>query len=211
MIKFNVLFRLCWTFLVALTLTLGLAACEGDDGAAGAAGAAGTPGADGSDGVACWDLNGNGTGDPDEDTNGDGVFDAKDCAGTSASATPLESCGVCHDEGSIADAGAAHALPPIESVSNVAFAVNGADLDVTFDVAADGVLATNYDSMQRGYRTDGLTRTDVCGAPGFGEPGFGAPCDPALITLTNNGGGNYTIKVLGGAAAAATDHRYLFR
>lgn len=30
-------------------------------------------------GLACWDLNGNGTGDADEDVNGDGAFDARDC------------------------------------------------------------------------------------------------------------------------------------
>ncbi len=36
------------------------------------------PGADGAD---CWDLNGNGEGDLDEDLNGDGAFDALDCVG----------------------------------------------------------------------------------------------------------------------------------
>ncbi len=35
----------------------------------------------GSDGVNCWDLNGNGLGDPEEDANGDGAFDVLDCAG----------------------------------------------------------------------------------------------------------------------------------
>ena len=40
--------------------------------------ATGTGGADGLD---CWDLNGNGTGDPNEDINGDGKFDAEDCQG----------------------------------------------------------------------------------------------------------------------------------
>ena len=111
--------------------------------------------------------------------------------------TPLESCGVCHSDGSANSATAAHALPPIEAVSNVTFAVNVADLDVTFDLAADGVPAMNYDSMQRGYRTDGTVRTNICGNASFSDP-----CDPALLTLTNNGGGNYTIKVLGGAAEA---------
>jgi OmcA/MtrC family decaheme c-type cytochrome len=208
--RFNHFFRWSWTFLVAVTLTMGLAGCDGDDGATGPAGAAGTDGSDGSDGdpgLACWDLNENGLKDlPDEDINGDGVVDVNDCAGASASATPLESCGVCHDVGSVADAGPAHALPPIESVSNVAFAVNGADLDVTFDVAADGVAATGYDEVQRAYRNNGGTRTDVCNAPDRSSP-----CDPASVTLTDNGGGNYTIKVLGGAAEAATNNRWLLR
>ena len=97
-------------------------------------------------------------------------------------------------------------LPPIEAVSNVSFQVVGADLQVTFDLEADGVLATNYDSMQRGYRTDGATRTNICGNASRSDP-----CDPAQLTLTNNGGGNYTVTVIGGAADAGTDSRYLFR
>ena len=40
--------------------------------------ASGLPGTDGRN---CWDLNGNGQGDPEEDTNGDGDFDAEDCKG----------------------------------------------------------------------------------------------------------------------------------
>ena len=102
---FNHFFRWSWAFLVAVTLTFGLAGCEGDDGAAGATGAAGQPGADGNDGTACWDLNANGLGDlPDEDINGDGVVDALDCG---AAADPVvaavesakaESCATCHGD-----------------------------------------------------------------------------------------------------------------
>jgi octaheme c-type cytochrome (tetrathionate reductase family) len=62
--------------LLILALGLGLAGCEGSDGAGGLDGLAG---ADGSDGQACWDLNNNGVGDPDEDINGDGVVDVYDC------------------------------------------------------------------------------------------------------------------------------------
>jgi len=43
-------------------------------------GGAGQP-VPGADGLNCWDLNGNGVGDPEEDINGDGVFDAADCQG----------------------------------------------------------------------------------------------------------------------------------
>ena len=39
------------------------------------------PGADGADGLNCWDANGNGVGDAEEDLNGDGEFDALDCQG----------------------------------------------------------------------------------------------------------------------------------
>src|SRR5210317_2580426 len=68
--------------LFAFALGAGLAGCEGSDGAAGANGANGADGADGADGTAgqaCWDLNNNGIGDPDEDINGDGVVDVYDC------------------------------------------------------------------------------------------------------------------------------------
>ena len=175
--------------------------CDGDDGAPGPAGPAG------SDGQACWDLNNNGVGDlPDEDTNGDGVVDVNDCRADPIGQAAVETCAVCHDDTSIADAYVAHALPPIEAVSNISFAVNGADLDVTFDLAADGESAADYDSMQRGYRTDGAITTNICGNASRSDP-----CDPAQMTLTNNGGGNYTVKVLGGAAEAANDNRYLFR
>ncbi len=35
----------------------------------------------GEDGINCWDVNGNGVNDPEEDVNGDDVFDAQDCLG----------------------------------------------------------------------------------------------------------------------------------
>ena len=56
-------------------LTLLLTGCplEGDNGSTGPQGAAGVAG------INCWDLNGNGTNDRDEDTNHDGLWDAYDC------------------------------------------------------------------------------------------------------------------------------------
>ena len=68
--------------VLSLFLAFSIAGCEGDDGAPGADGADGVNGVnglDGADGVACWDLNGNGVEDPEEDLNGDGVVDALDC------------------------------------------------------------------------------------------------------------------------------------
>ncbi len=66
----------------------GLTGDDGNDGAQGPTGPQGLSGADGADGVdgvngiACWDLNGNGTGDiPAEDINGDLVVDVLDCTG----------------------------------------------------------------------------------------------------------------------------------
>jgi hypothetical protein len=55
---------------------------DGDPGPQGLQGLPGSNGANGSDGIACWDLNGNGTGDlPAEDINGDLVVDVNDCTG----------------------------------------------------------------------------------------------------------------------------------
>jgi hypothetical protein len=65
--------------LLVLSFGLGLAGCEGDDGAPGQDGIDGQDGATGAAGQACWDLNNNGIGDPEEDINGDGVVDVFDC------------------------------------------------------------------------------------------------------------------------------------
>ncbi|MBL0176924.1 MAG: hypothetical protein IPP94_16975 [Ignavibacteria bacterium] len=48
----------------------------------------GVPGAKGADGIDCWDLNGNGAGDPAEDKNADGKWDALDCQGPRGPAGP---------------------------------------------------------------------------------------------------------------------------
>ena len=70
--------------LLILSLGLGLAGCEGDDGAPGADG---TDGIAGADGINCWDLNANGVGDlPDEDVDGNGVVDVRDCNAFAAGA-----------------------------------------------------------------------------------------------------------------------------
>lgn len=54
---------------------------QGDPGADGADGQDGAPGEDGLDGLHCWDLNQDGIGNPEEDTNGDTYFNALDCQG----------------------------------------------------------------------------------------------------------------------------------
>ncbi|MBU0640199.1 MAG: tail fiber domain-containing protein [Planctomycetes bacterium] len=63
--------------LAARSLPQGPPGEQGEPGPSGAAGQAGAGG------LACWDLNGNGVGDPDEDANGDGDYNALDCAGSS--------------------------------------------------------------------------------------------------------------------------------
>ena len=155
---FNYFFRWSWTFLVAVTLTLGLAGCEGDDGAAGATGAAGPAGSDGSDGQACWDLDGNGMGDvATEDINGDGVVDVADC---SSSADPIaaaveqakvESCGTCHDgigeghqaiyDGYVDESALALTLTSATSVPD---GLGGFDVTVEFSIARNGTPFTDF-------------------------------------------------------------------
>jgi hypothetical protein len=65
-------------------------------------GAAGPQGLAGTNGINCWDLNGNGTNDPTEDVNGDGLFNSTDC-----------SVGIVGPQGPAGPAGAAGAQGPI--------------------------------------------------------------------------------------------------
>ncbi len=200
MTRFSCFIRWSWTFLVVVTL--GLAGCEGDDGAPGATGAAGSDGNDGADGLACWDLNGNGVGDPEEDINGDGLFDTLDCQGTAASVTPLESCGVCHNDGSFASAAVFHEVSDYGSFADFAVAPDvavPADLIVSFSAAADGV-ATTTATFRRAYvSTNGLVRTSLTDE---------IEADPTLFT--NNGDGTYSLRIVDGVARfGGTDSRYL--
>ena len=173
MTRFNELFRWSWTFLVAVTLTLGLAGCEGDDGAAGATGSPGTPG---SDGQACWDLDGNGVGDvATEDINGDGVVDSLDCAPdadpivAAVEAAKIESCTTCHD-----GVGDEHQAVYDQYVDASAFTmaftnftstpdgVGGFDARLELTITKNGVPFTGYDGLdqKRFYvdRYDSATR-----------------------------------------------------
>jgi OmcA/MtrC family decaheme c-type cytochrome len=180
--QFHKLFRWAWSVIVVCALAFAMGGCDGKDGAPGPVGPTGATGPQGPEGP----------------------------QGPGAAITPLESCSVCHGDGSFASAPAAHALDPIETISNIVFgtANAGADLTVTFDIEADGVLATNYNEAQRGYRTDGVTRFDVCNSP---DPRGGVPCLDTSMTLTNNGGGSYTLTVLGQGAQGALDNRWVFR
>jgi OmcA/MtrC family decaheme c-type cytochrome len=199
---FNQICRWSWAFLVAVTLVIGLGGCEGDDGAAGAPGAngaAGAAGADGTDGLDCWDLNDNGVGDPDEDLNNDGLFDANDCGVNLAKVTPLESCGVCHDDGSFASATAAHEVFDLGSFGDFAVAPDGADLVVSFSATADGAAATAA-TFRRAYVSEGGTvRTSLTDE---------IEAEPTLFT--NNGDGTYSLRIVDGVARfGATNSRYL--
>ncbi|MCK0161071.1 hypothetical protein [Allomuricauda sp. F6463D] len=69
-------FKLVCMAMVSMAVIL--VSCSGEDGEKGQQGIAGDAG---TDGISCWDLNGNGTGDANEDINEDGNYDAMDCQG----------------------------------------------------------------------------------------------------------------------------------
>jgi hypothetical protein len=64
----------------------GVPGAPGEPGETGPAGLPGAPGLPGEAGLRCWDLNENGLPDPDEDVNGDNVWDVLDCTGPAGSA-----------------------------------------------------------------------------------------------------------------------------
>ena len=175
---FNILFKLSWTFLVAIFLTLGLSGCDGDDGAAGAAGAAGATGPAGAGGA-----------------------DGADGTDATASVIPLESCGVCHSEGSFASAPAAHEVFDIGSFADFAVAPDvavPADLIVSFSATADDAPATAA-TFRRAYFSDGTARTSLTSE---------IEADPTLFV--NNGDGTYSVKLVDGVARfGGTNGRYL--
>jgi OmcA/MtrC family decaheme c-type cytochrome len=167
--------------MLALAATIGLAGCEGDDGKDGLAGTPGTPGTPGATGP----IGPSGPTGPTGPT------------GPGASVQPRESCGVCHADASSYSAKVAHALDPVPVASTPVFAVNGADLDITYNVKIGTSNATGFTVVRTDYRL----------AAGGAQSDLGTP-DPVVTDL---GSGNYRIKVLGGAANAAANSRYFFR
>ena len=111
--------------MLALAATIGLAGCEGDDGKDGLAGAPGTPGTTGATG-------------PIGPTGPTGP------AGPSATIEPRESCGVCHANGSAYGVAESHAVAADITVSNVTFAVSGADLVISYNLKTNGANAANF-------------------------------------------------------------------
>jgi len=192
--RFDGLLRWAWSILVVCTLAFALGGCDGDDGAAGATGPAGPTG-------------------PTGDTGSDGQ---QGPPGASATVTPLESCGVCHDEGSFASAPAAHEVFDLGSFADFAVAPDvavPADLVISFSVMADGAAATAA-TFRRAYVSDGTARTSltdrVNGDPG--DPTAVPPEPPIPISayFANNGDGTYSLTIEDGVAEfGGTNSRYL--
>ncbi|WP_293297665.1 hypothetical protein [Allomuricauda sp.] len=72
--------------MAMVSMTVILVSCSGEDGEQGQQGFPGVDGSNGTDGISCWDINGNGIGDAEEDINDDGNFDALDCQGSEGQA-----------------------------------------------------------------------------------------------------------------------------
>ena len=111
----------------------------GEDGEDGAAGEDGEDGEDGADGLPCWDLNGDGEPNPEEDINGDGVVDVEDCRGDGASDSGSESIDDDGDGLSEAEGDCDDSSPVI---SPFATDIVGDDIDQN----CDGVDGTDADS-----------------------------------------------------------------
>lgn len=125
------------------------------------------PGVPGADGLNCWDLNGNGEPDADEDVNADGVWDAYDCQGAAGAAGAAGANGA--------------AGPPGEPGETGADGLNCWDLD------ADG-LADAFEDLNG----DGLVDAQDCqGAPGAdgqnGAPGQDATGAIAIAAVPASG------------------------
>jgi len=183
--RFETTFGWRWLTIVIFSLALGLSGCEGSDGAAGLDGqdgAAGPPGAEGPPGP----------------------------PGPGASITPLESCGVCHSEGSFASAPAAHEVFDIASFANFTVAPDTtvpADLVINFSVTEDGAPATGA-LFSRAYFSDGTTRTSLTSR--FDDDPLAVPPVVPTAFFVNNNDGTYTVTIEGGETEfGGTNGRYL--
>lgn len=69
----------------------GTTGSQGTRGATGSTGATGIQGLTGVTGISCWDLNANNINDSNEDTNGDGIWNALDCGAVQGATGPTGS------------------------------------------------------------------------------------------------------------------------
>jgi OmcA/MtrC family decaheme c-type cytochrome len=168
-----------------LALGVGLAGCSGDDGKDGAAGPSGGTGATG----------------PTGPTGPSGP------TGPITSAQPREACGVCHSEGSLSDITVEHKVAGLPTVGAVQFAVDGADLVLSFNVKVDGTNATDFNAIAvRGTSQRAYVLNDSADADTLPERTSLSP----NATISGGAGGDYTVRLANAAASyAAVDSRYL--
>lgn len=153
---------------------------KGDPGMPGIPGIAGSNGADG---LNCWDSNGNGSFDRLEDTNGDGVPSAADCAGpqgaagndggscTITSVTGIDIATLtCPDGSSASFAVVSNTPPSLGSILVVAyidedgedgFGSNDTLIAAIFDSNLDGVVSVGDTIQTSEFPMDSLAATRV--------------------------------------------------
>ena len=168
----------------------GPSGAAGPTGPAGAAGPAGVQGATGpGGGLNCWDLNANGAGDPAEDINGDGAWNALDCQGVAGPTGilgndgPTGPAGGVGPAGPVGPAGTQGPTGPrgIQGPTGAGGAicwdlnVNGACDLATEDINSDGTC--NALDCVGPDGTDGVTgSTGARGTTGPPGPGGGSDC-----------------------------------
>lgn len=123
----------------------GLQGEKGDKGEQGLQGEKGEKGDKGNPGLACWDLNGNGMTDAEEDINEDSVVDIADCKGPQGDPGPI---------GPEGPAGSSITLGPITETSAVGGL--GGDAFGSFDCDS-GAIAVGF----RGRAGDDIDRTEI--------------------------------------------------
>ena len=171
--QFHKLFRWAWSVIVICALAFAMGGCEGDDGAPGPAGPAGPTGATGPEGP----------------------------AGPGATLMPLESCGVCHDDGSFASAPDYHAVTGVPTVSSVAFADAAGDLEVSFNLKFDGVNAVAPLTVDSAYIHTPANSTTIS---------LDLETSPVPV-VAGVAPGDFTATIAGGTALTGTSARIFLR
>ncbi len=129
-----------------------------------------TAGPKGADGVNCWDTNGNGVADPNEDRNEDGVIDVQDCQGPQGPAGPQGPTGPQGPEGPQGPQGPAGPQGAPGPAGASPFALNGNDAVYTAGNVGIGtdsptsLLTVNgiIESLTGGFKfPDGSTQTSA--------------------------------------------------
>lgn len=158
------------------SLALSLLSPAGTVGPAGEPGEPGPAGqsATGPAGLACWDLNGNGEADPDEDINGDEVFDTLDCQGADGQDGSVGQTGADGHDGADGTDGAAGATGATGgSGATGATGAEGPAGPTLFDTFIDELYTVQCGSY-------GELTNEALDPVGIIEPGLGAcVCDEA--------------------------------
>jgi len=178
--------------IALLALGAGMAGCSGDDGARGPEGPPGT------DGVG--------------ETGPTGATGPTGPAGV-AKIEPRESCGVCHDVGSLAAVDDSHAIDREVSFTATAPVVDGADLVVTFNIQLNGASFDGFTAVNRAVILQGVGAAPNTVYTRY-QNNEDVPTDPtsiALGELDSVAGGAYKLRIPGAASFVGTDSRVYFR